>query len=709
MNGRTLIKFCVAPARTLLALVLCAQLGGQAARAQSAPAAENRAAPDEVRAAGQAARRPLFRLERAQVAGGAELLTIFGEQGATASRPDESQSTGDPQSTGALQPTGAGEMPLVSILRDTLGDADRENDRLRYVWMHTYAAPSARQRAASAVPFLYTRVGSRDGAAGGVPPHVLDLSAPERDAWKKIFWSSLQLLLIDPVSVAVKASSRQYRRNVDDYRRAHVIRALAVLALYEAEAGEGREAVAPVFTPQETREIQARLALTQKTLGGLIDDLYLRRVEEREATKWEDTRGHNWELLRQRAEAEGLHFEPLTMPDGASTHALLWTTREDVAANTPRKFGSRFLNIDSPWRDRRLREWRGYTETRFYDSENQRVAEGTPGARRVEMIPLALYGLDHPRVPALLVDFRDTLNPKGREMSRRVLKDVTTTVVSASRLGLAHTLGRAVYDWMTERRGMDVNQPSRLRSYSQLKLLLSLDASLDPELRDQIGRQLEHVSLNPLENGGAAEARLAREQYAALLDYARRPDGLPARLDRDRRAELVPARHGRTSRALFRVANTLSFGLYTHREDASRGEQIGALDAERRLAHHRRLLREVAKTASQVEVEWDIEEVRRSLRYVAEHGVRAGGGAAAAVARIFTLTRDEDARRLCLAGLYRINNETAKNSLVRIYRDEAAGGEWRSLSADYLRRAAREEQRISPKDAQIISTIGGND
>ena len=694
MIRRTFIKdFAAAKARRLLALLLCAQFLILPARAQSAPAAEPAAPSDEARAAGSTARRSPFRLEREQVAGGAELLTIFGEPGAA-------PAPNDPQ------PGGAGELPLVSILRDTLGDSDRENDRLRYVWMHTYAAPSARQRAASAVPFLYARVGSRDAKAGDVPPHVLDLSAPERDAWKNIFWSSLQLLLIDPVGVAVKASSRQYRRNVEDYRRAHVIRALAVLALYEAGSGEGAE---PVFSQQEMREIQARLALTQKTFGGLIDDLYLRRVHEREATKWEDTRGHNWELLRQRAEAEGLHFEPLTMPDGAATHAIIWTTREDAAANAKRKFGGRFLNIDSPWGDRRLLKWDGYAETRFFDSENRRVAEGTPGAREVEMIPLALYGLDHPRVPALLVDFRDTLNPKGREMSRRVLKDVTATLLSASRLGLAHTLGRAVYDWVTERRGMDVNQPSRLRAYSQLKLLLSLDASLDAGLRDQIGRQLEHVSLNPRENGGAAEARIARAQYAALLDYARRPGGLAARLDRDRRTELVPARHARASRVLFRVANTLSFGLYTHRESVSRGDQTALLDAERRLAHHRRLLREVAKTSSQVEVEWDIEEVRRSLRYVAEHGARADGRTAAAVARIFSLTRDEESRRLCLGGLYRINNETAKNSLVRIYRDAAAGGEWRALSADYLRRAAREDQRISPKDAQIISTIGGNE
>ena len=630
----------------------------------------------------------LFRLERLPVASGAEILTIFG-------------------SLDGLPRTAAGantDVPLVSILRDTLGDAERENDRLRYVWVHTYTKPSGRQRAASAVPFLYTRVGNKGRASGDEPPHLLDLGSPDGDVWRKIFLSSLQALLVDPASAAAKASTRTYRRNLEDYRRAHVVRSLAVLSLYEAGAGAGA-----VFTPHELKEIQGRLTLTQKSLGGLVDDIYLRQVEQRQATSWLDTRGHNWELLRQRAEAEGLYFEPLMLPDGGATHALLWTTREDVGANRGRKFGDRFLNLKSPWGDRRLREWDGYTEARYFDAEHRRVAAGTPGARRAEMIPLALYGLDHPRIPILLVDFRDTLSPKGREMSRRLLKDVTRTVAAFSRADLAFMLGRAVYAWVSDRRGMDVNQPSRLRSYSQLKLLLSLDASLDPELRAEVGRRLELVSLNPLENDHEAEARLAREQYAALVEYARRPGGLDAKLDRDRRAELVPLRHGRAGQVVFKVANTLSFGLYTHRERAPAPAQAAALDTGRRLAFHRRFLREVAKSASRVEVEWDAAEVRRSLQFVAEHGERADGKTATAVARIFERTEDKELRGLCLGGLYRINNETAKNSLVRIYRDEAIGAEWRALSARYLRRAAREEQRISQADARIIATISVNE
>jgi hypothetical protein len=682
--------------RTLLALILSVQFAASAARAQQT-ADESRPTTAQVSLAAPPVTandrvRPtppnFMRVERTPVAGGAELLTIFGSL------------NGSPLSATADER----DVPLVSILRDTLGDRSHDNDRLRYVWMHTYTRPTAAQRAASAVPFLYTRVGGKGRVMGEVPPAVVDLSGAERDVWSRVFWSSLQSLLIDPVSLTVKASSRTYRRNLDDYRKAHVMRALAVLSLYEEATGSQ-----PVFTEQERREIQARLVLTQKAFGGVLDDIYLQRVEQRETSRGEDARGHNWEMLRQRAEAEGLYFEPLTLPDGSATHALLWTTRADVEARRDHDFEKRFLNIANPWRDERLRRWQGYTEARYFDADGRATSSDTPGARRVEMIPLALYGLDHPKIPVLLVDFRDTLNPKGREMSRRVLNDVAHNLFALSRFDLAYTLGRAVYDWFTDRRGMDVNQPTRLRAYSQLKLLLSLDASLDPKLRDEITSRVETVSLNPLENDAKTEARLAREQYAALLDYARRPDGLPARLDRDRRTEMVAAEHGRAARTFFKLANTVSFGLYAHREDASTDEQVAALDAERSLARHRKFLREVAKTSSQIEVEWNVEDVRRSLQYLAAHGERADGATSQAVALIFARTGNEDVRRLCLDCLYRINNESAKNSLVRIYRDERVEERWRAMSADYLRAAVRDQKRVSPADAKIIAAIGGNE
>lgn len=626
-----------------------------------------------------------FRLERIRVAGGAELLTIFANL--------------DGLRTGESR---APEVPLVSVLRDTMGDDTPENDRLRYLWMLTYAKPSFTQRIAAAVPFFYNRAGNKGRAVGhGAPPVLIDLSATEREVWNKVFWSALQNLLLDAYGFPLKATTRAYHRNMADHRKAHIVRALAVLSLYEAARGG-----TPLFTRSELHDIQARLMLTDKTLGGIVDDIHLQRVFQKETTLVRDVRGHNWELLRQRAEAESLHFEPLEMPDGSATHAILWAARPDLVARRGHAFDKRFLNIENPWRDDRLLNWQGYTETRYFDAENRPVEPGTEGARQVQLIPLALYGLDHPKIPILLVDFRAGMNPKRREISRRVLEDVTRTVLSLSRFGdLPYFLSRSVYDFVTGRRGMDVNQPSRVRAYSQLKLLLSLNASLDPALRDQIASRLERVSMNPLENDLRAETQVARDQYASLVEYARRPEGLPARLDRDRRAEMMPLKHGRKGQTLLRLANVLSFGLYTHREKAT-PELAARMELQRRLAYHERYLREVARSP-RVEVDWNIEEVRRSLRFIEANSEAASGRMASVVASIFARTEDETAREICLSGLYRINNETAKKELLSIYNNQQVEARWRGRSAEYLRMAVRENQMIAPSDAKTILSVVG--
>ncbi len=631
---------------------------------------------------------PIFRLERTPVTGGSELLTIFGKM------------NGLPLAEGE-----SSEVPLVSILRDTLGDQNPENDRLRYVWALGYTRPTFLQRVASGVPFLYSRVGNRRGASTkDAPPPLMDLEGVDRDVWDKIFWSVLQNIFLDAYGFPLKATSRSYRRNQDDYSKAHITQALAVLSLYESETGSS-----PLFTTAEMRDIQARLSLKDKPLGGLVDDISLERVYRKGAATARDIRGHNWELLRQRAESEKLYFEPLELPDGSATHAILWVARPDLVTYRNQKFNSRFLNIANPWRDDRLRYWTGFVETRYFDENNRVVEPETPGARPVQMIPLAVYGLDHPKIPILLVDFRDGMNPKWREISRRVLEDITRTVLGLSRFGdIPYFLSRTIYDFVTGRRGADINQPSRLRAYAQLKLLLSLNASLDPALRDEISRRLEKVSSDPRENDFKAEARIARDQYQGLMAYAQREDGLAARIERDRRAEMAAyKKRGTARKVLDRLSNVLTFGQYTPRAEVT-PDFKDRLDKERRMSYYRRYLRDVARSSPRVEIVANMDEVRRALRFVAENGALADGQTAQAAAKIFAQTEDEETRDLALRCLYRINDEAAKSALLRIYRDQQIEARWRELSVEYLRQAMREEQRIAPSDQKAILSVTGH-
>jgi hypothetical protein len=72
-----------------------------------------------------------------------------------------------------------GDVPLVSVLRDTLGDEANENNRVNYVWLLTYAHRTLGQRFLSAIPFFYWHVGQ---GSGSVSAHdtkpLMDLSGP---------------------------------------------------------------------------------------------------------------------------------------------------------------------------------------------------------------------------------------------------------------------------------------------------------------------------------------------------------------------------------------------------------------------------------------------------------------------------------------------------------------------------------------------------
>ena len=617
----------------------------------------------------------ILRLERIEVPGGAELITVHAKLSGLESDKNDKW------------------IPLVSILRDTLGDDIPENNRLRYVWPLTYTRPTTKQRLAAAIPFFYSRVGNKEKSTK-TPPPALDLAAPESDVWNKMFWAALQGILLDPYGTPIKASTASYRRNTSDYRKSHIIRALSVLSLYEAVEGES------ALSDAEMATIQARLLLTDKTFGGLVDDANLRNYYSKKTTQVRDERAHNWELLRQRAEAESLYFEPLLMPDGSATHALLWVAKRDLAKQQGARYSNRFLNIANPWNDKRLLNWKGYVETRYFDAENQIVASDTPGAEAVEMIPIALYGLDTPKIPMLLVDFRDSYNPKKREMSRRVLTDVTRNMLSLSKFGnLPFFLGRTVFDFVTGRRGMDINQPSRLQTYSQLKLLLALNNSLQPDLRDEIEGRAEKISLNPFENDLNAEANVALEQYQALVAFAKDPSGLAERIERDRRAEMMPLEHGRNARIALRALNILTFGKYVHREERT-VDMEDRLDIARRLQYHTNFLQQIAKSSAEVEITSNMTEVLRSLHFIAQHGSEAGASAASATAKIFARTKDDETRRACLDSLSRIGNPKAKNELLRISQNPAVDQTFREIAADYL--------RGTPSVQPIAVTVNGS-
>ncbi len=602
---------------------------------------------------------PFVRFEVLPVANGAELLTLFFQ---------EQPAYGSPW----------GEVPLISVLRDTLGNSDPQVHRLRYLWVHTSATPSMRQRLAAATPFMYSRFGNAGTGQARVPASVMDLSKQRGRFWKSTWEFVHKGAVLDPKVSLLDSVVRTYVQNRSSYMQTQFARASTALDMGD------RYADLTMLSDKERRQLQAGLAQRTKALANLLNEDQLERLSLKEMIAMRQACAHNWELLRQRAESEGLYFEPLLLPDGTATHALLLVAKQDIETKYRAHFDDRFLSISKPWGDKVLLDWSGATETRYFDAENRPVAAGQDGARRVELIPLALYGLDHPKIPALLIDFRKPLNAKRRELSSRAANELGARLFGGSGL-LSRMLavGRTTVGILSRRTGVDLFQPSRALSYSRLKMVLSVNPGLGDEMRMEIARRVEYVAVNPLENDVETEIALAQNQYEALVEYAGRPDGLRVDLDRDRRAELTATTHGGGARFLFRLGDVLTFGLYTHREHQRPDLEL-LLEAQRRNLSQFAFLREVAKSGIHMDVEWDLVRVRNALRDIVSGKSPSDAALADTTFRIFAQSRDNETRQLCLDTLHRFDTSPSRDKLLKIAQDQSLDMKWRLASATYL-------------------------
>jgi len=582
-------------------------------------------------------------LEREPVAGGAELITLFGR-------------LQDP-ATGAERL----DVPLLSVLRDTLGDSDAASDRLRYVWILTSTRPTPLQRLASTLSFFRFRAGSKHHA-NQTPSPVLDLAAPGKKVWSNLLGAGLQSSQFDPLGVAVRASTRSYRGNSSDYRKVHLYQALDALALLDRRTDDSA-----FFPDSDLREMYSRLSLSDRTLGGLVRENKLSKFYDLETSRRTETQAHNWELLRQRAESNGLFFEPLALPGATPTEALLWVARDDLNQRQNRHFERQFLNIANPWTDDRLLNWCGYSQART-------VSADAPPA---EMIPLALYSLDHPRAPLLLADFRDKFKAKRSELIRHGATTLVTSVFGITRFGnWPLFLGDSMYTFVRGRHGGAVDRSARLRSYSEARAFIALDTSLDPKLKTELLGRLDQLALNPLENGISTEATVAKEQYAALLRYANSPAGLTSKLERDRRRELNAFTQSRGKRMLAGLGRFFAGG--------SRPPPLTDLAAYRRVAHHQRFLEQLLASSPRPEVAWNSSAIRESVDALASEPL-AGPRAWRLIAQIFSRSGDSDLRYACLHSLQRLKVEEARNELWRLSQDPGTGAEWRSICLLYFR------------------------
>jgi hypothetical protein len=565
------------------------------------------------------------RVERTPVVGGGELFTFF---------------------KNVPQPGGSGsvaEVPFVSILRDTMGDDVPENDELRDVWALTHTRPSIWRRGVAAVPFLYSRAGSARPSEK-LPAPLIDLARPAKGTIPRVVERVAQATVLDARGLPYRATSRAYRARAGEYRNMHLWRTLELLG-----AGPSGE---ESLSEGELGYVRGRVLLARNLLGGLVDDEYVAPAWDKFNLGISEARGHNWELLRQRAEENGLYFQPLELARNTPSFALLWMNQAE-AGESERKFDSKFLGISSPFRDRRVVRWTGYSEFWQLDEFGSRVPEGKQGVREARMIPLALYSLEHPRMPLVIVDFRDTGKPKRKEMMRRATDDVATGVLGLTGFGNWTWLAvRSTASFVHSRRVAPLDRSSRVRAYMQVRQALSTDNQLAPELRNELIRRFDQLGLNPFDNASQAELEIARQHHKALLDQAA-SGGLREHLAKQRIREAEQILHSRKTRVLRRTASVASLGIYRHKEEQT-PVLLHVVDRQRRIDYHRRHVEQALAAGPRPEIVMEMGEVRRSASELARLVGPADRETVAVqqlLTNLFWKTSDSATRAACYSGL----------------------------------------------------------
>jgi hypothetical protein len=309
----------------------------------------------------------------------------------------------------------------------------------------------------------------------------------------------------------------------------------------------------------------------------------------------------------------------------------------------------------------------------------RRESTGTQDARALELIPLALYSLDYPRVPLLLVDFRSSLTAKKRELVQHSASAVLTGFLGITSFGnWSFLAANSAWTFVRGRQGAPTVRSERLRSYSEAREFLAEDPTLAPGLKAELLHRLDHLALDPLENGLDTEARVAREQFAALMQYAGSPNGLQAKLERDRQRELETYTRPLPIRLAFSVDRLLGIGLPNNSE-AARAARHSALEARREAAAHVRYLEQVLASSPRPDVTEDSSQIRHAIDALSTEPFPVPR-VSQLIAHVFERSLSFDVRMACLESLRHFDNPEARNELLRLSQDPQQSDFWRAAT-----------------------------
>jgi hypothetical protein len=437
----------------------------------------------------------------------------------------------------------------------------------------------------------------------------------------------------------VRASTHAYATNRQEDERLHIAEAIS----YLRQAPVSNDSTA--LTQVQLDTVIGKLKLREILLGGLATDNQAARVGMQADFEQERIRSRNRELLRQWAEKTGLIFEPLNLNGNQANFAILWFPQSESTGpeNLSLKSIWKLLAIRNPWTDERLKNWKGPVYERTFDNDSS-----------VSVIPLAVYSLDYPKQPLILMDFRHKLSRRRREVAQRSVNELITGV-----LGISHFadwyfyIAFDLHRFIVGRRGAALDQGSRLDCYSDFRMHLALDRSLDPALKQDMEQRSRWLAVNPLEAAPEREIQNAIARYNLLVTQAGENGDLMARVDHQHRFELSSFGESEKTRLTKSMLHVATLGFY---KQQAKSDDIFMLDHERRVTYQLSFLDPLVQADIPPEISYDSQRIKASVRElsslmstISSSAVRSH--AEATLERLKNLSKDEELQAECTSAL----------------------------------------------------------
>jgi hypothetical protein len=214
-------------------------------------------------------------------------------------------------------------------------------------------------------------------------------------------------------------------------------------------------------------------------------------------------------------------------------------------------------------------------------------------------------------------------------------------------------IGFDLHRFVAARHGKPVDKGSRLDCYSEFRMELALDQSIDPAFKKDMEQRIRQLGVNPLEAAPQREIQDAFARYQLLESEAGEKGRLMAQVNHERRFELASFGQSEKTKLAKSMLHVVTLCLY---KEQAKHDDISIVDRDRRVAYQLSYLDSVVQAETPPEIAYDSQRIKSSVSELsslipAVSSASVRSHAEVTLKHLKNFSKDEELRAECTTAL----------------------------------------------------------